>query len=86
MKPRRLWKRHLSKSCAEKDQNDEGYEDATKFLDRITVDISVYPSRQDYKYLLLFTDIATKMIWKYPLKEESGDDEVLQCVREFVEV
>ena len=37
------------------------------------------------KYVLLFTDIATKMIWEYPLTERSGD-EVLRCVKDFVEV
>ena len=34
--------------------------------------------------MLVFTDVATKMIWEYPLKERSGD-EVLRCVRHWVE-
>ena len=61
---------------------------ATKFLDKVTVDISVYlncPSRHRYKYVMLFTDIATKVIWEYPWKERSGD-EVMRCVKDFVEL
>ena len=94
-KARRFWKRHLCKSCAKAKitrasfaEKDEDELTSTKFLDKVTVDISVYlncPSRQGYKYVLLFTDIATKMIWEYPLKERSGD-EVLRCVKDFVEV
>ena len=94
-KARRYWKRHLCKSCAKAKitrasfaEKDEDELTATKFLEKVTVDISVYlncPSRQGYKYVLLFTDIATKMIWEYPLKERSGD-EVLRCVKDFVEV
>jgi len=61
---------------------------ASVFLEKVTADISVYlncPSREGYKYVLVFTDIATKYFWEYPLKNRSGD-EVLRCVKHLVEV
>ena len=60
---------------------------ADKFLGKVTADISVYlncPSRQGFKYVLVLTDVATKMIWEYPLKTRSCD-EVLTCIRNWVE-
>ena len=55
-------------------------------LKKVTVDISVYlnsPSRQGFKYVLLLTDVVTKMIWKYRLKTRSGD-EVFNYIRNWV--
>ena len=93
-KYKRFIKRHLCKSCAKAKITRESFTAkdpdelrGAKFLENVTVDISVYlncPSRQGYKYVLLFTDIGTKMIWEYPLKERSGD-EVLRCVKHWVE-
>ena len=61
---------------------------AVRFLERVTADISVYlncESRQGYKYVLLFTDLATKMIWEYGLRTRSGE-EVFKCLRHLCEV
>jgi hypothetical protein len=60
---------------------------ATHFLQKVTVDISIYlncPSRQGYKYALVFTDIATKMFWEYPLSTRSGP-EVFRCLKHLCE-
>jgi hypothetical protein len=90
----RYVKRHLCKSCARAkitrtsfNASEPDEPQATKFLEKVTADISVYlncPSRQGYKYVLVFTDVATKMIWEYPLKERTGED-VLRCVKHWVE-
>jgi hypothetical protein len=88
-------KRHLcKKSCARAkitrtlfNASEPDEPQATKFLEKVTADISVYlncPSRQGYKYVLVFTDVASKMIWEYPLKERTGED-VLRCVKHWVE-
>ena len=50
------------------------------------MDILVYlncPPRQEFKYVLLLIDIATKMIWEYPLKTRCGD-EVFNYIRNRV--
>ena len=57
------------------------------FLEKVTADIAVYlncPSRQGYRYVLLLTDVATKMIWEFPLKERSGEN-VLECIQLWCE-
>lgn len=59
---------------------------ALVFLELITADIAVYvncESRLGYKYCLVFTDVATKYFWEFPLKERSGK-EVLRCVKELL--
>jgi hypothetical protein len=61
---------------------------ALTFLEIVTADIAVYlncESREGYKYCLVFTDVATKMFWQYPLKERTGKG-VLRCVTHLVEV
>jgi hypothetical protein len=61
---------------------------ALAFLAKVTCDISVYlncPSRQGYVYVLVFTDVATKYFWRYPLKRRTGP-EILRCVKHLVEV
>jgi hypothetical protein len=70
------------------DASDYGMFNETSFLGMLTVDISVYlncPSRQGYRYILVFTDVATKYFWRFPLKDRSGE-EVLRCVKELVEI
>jgi hypothetical protein len=62
--------------------------EATTFLELVTCDISVYvntPSREGYRYTLVFTDVATKEFWAYGLKNRTGD-EVLACLKNLVEV
>jgi hypothetical protein len=59
----------------------------TKFLEKVTCDISVYlncPSREGWKYMLVFTDEATKMIWSYGLFERTADA-VLVCLKDLYE-
>jgi len=54
----------------------------TRFLEKVTCDISVYlncPSREGWKYILVFIDEATKMFWTYGLFERTSDA-VLQCL------
>ena len=44
---------------------------ASRFLEKVTVDNAVYlncPSRQGFKYVLVITDVVTKMIWEFPLR------------------
>ena len=56
-----------------------------KYLDKVTCDVSVYlncPSREGYKYQLVFTDEATKMFWTYPLRERTTDA-VLVCLKDL---
>jgi hypothetical protein len=59
----------------------------TRFLEKVTCDISVYlncPSREGRKYMLVFTDAATKMIWSYGLHERTADD-VLVSLKDLYE-
>ena len=39
---------------------------------------------EGYKYVLAFTDHATKELWEYGLVNRSGD-EVLKCIKDLVE-
>jgi hypothetical protein len=58
------------------------------FLDVVVSDISVYvncPDRNGNKYILVFTDVATKYFWEFLLKERTGA-EVLRCIKHIVEV
>ena len=41
-------------------------------------------SRQGYRYFLLLTGVATKMIWEFLLKERSGEN-VLECIQLWCE-
>ena len=87
--------RHLCKSCAKAKitrrsfhPTDPDVHQASSFLEKVTADIAVYlncPSRQGFKYVFMITDVATKMIWKFPLKTRSGD-EVLGWVIHWVSV
>jgi len=59
----------------------------TNFLDKLTCDISVYlncPSKEGWKYMLVFTDEATKMFWSYGLFERTTDA-VLVCLKDLYE-
>ena len=59
----------------------------TDFLAKVTCDISVYlncPSRENWKYMLVFTDEATKMIWSYGLENRSADT-VVECLKQLFE-
>ena len=86
---------HLCGSCAKAKITRRSFPEqpvekleAMVFLQKVTVDISVYlncPSRQGYKYVMVFTDIATKYFWRYPLKQRTGQ-EVLRCLKLLVEV
>ena len=61
---------------------------AHSFLELVTADISCYvncESREGYKYVLCFTDIATKMFWEYPLKTRTAP-EVFACLKHLCEV
>ena len=74
---------HLCKSCANVmitrrsfHTTDPDTPQAGRFLEKVTADIAVYlncPSRQGYKYVFMIADVATKMIWEFPLKTRSGD-------------
>ena len=60
---------------------------ALRFLVKVTADIAVYlncPSRQGFRYVLVLTDVATKMFWEYPLRSISGD-EVFSSTRNWVQ-
>ena len=86
--------KHLCKSCAKAKitrhsfhPSDPETPQATKFLEKVTADVAVYlncPSRQGYRYVLMLTDVATKMIWEYPLVNRTGSD-VLSCLKHLVE-
>jgi len=57
----------------------------TEFLSKVTCDISVYlncPSKEGWKYMLVFTDEATKMVWSYGLHERTADA-VLVCLKDM---
>ena len=59
----------------------------THFLDKVSCDISVYinaDSRDGWKYMLVFTDEATKMIWSYGLKDRQAMA-VQDCLRHLHE-
>ena len=85
--------RYLCKSCAKANITRRSFhptnpdtQQASKFLEKVTADIAIYlycPSRQKYKYVFVLTDVATKMIWEFPLKTRSGE-EVLNCVKNWV--
>ena len=56
-----------------------------RFLEKVSCDISVYlncPSREGWKYILIFLDEATKMTWTYGLKERSTDA-VLESLKDM---
>ena len=86
---------YLSKSCAKANitrrsfhPTDPDVPQVSKFLEKVTADIAGYlncPSRQGFKYVFGITDVATKMIWKFPLRTRSGD-EVLGWVKHSVSV
>ena len=86
---------HLCGACAKSKITRQSFPEkptevitAMVFLEKVTVDISVYlncPSRQGYKYALVFTDVASKYFWRYPLVERTGAN-VLKCVKNLVEV
>ena len=60
---------------------------ALRFLGKVTADIAVYlncPSRQRFCYVLVLTDVATKMFWEYPRKFRSGD-KVFTSISNWVE-
>jgi hypothetical protein len=64
----------------------EAYKEFT-FCEYISADISVYvncPSRQGYRYVLLFTCKGTKYIFPYGLKTRSEPD-ILSCVKDLCE-
>ena len=87
--------RHLCKACAKAKITRRSFHptnpdvpQASRFLERVTADIAVYlncPSRQGFKYVFVITDVATKMIWEFPLRTRSGD-EVLGWVKNWVSV
>ena len=55
----------------------------THFLDKVTCDIAVYlncPSREGHRYVITFTDEATKMIWSNGLRERNSQ-QVIQCIK-----
>ncbi len=89
---RKANQRRLCKSCAltkitRKSFTDREEPRATRFAEYISCDISVYysqPSMEGYRYVLAFTDHATKELWEYGLSERTGD-EVLKCVKDLVE-
>ena len=59
----------------------------TRFLEKVTCDIAVYlnsPSREGWKYILVFTDDATKMIWTYGLIERTST-EVVRCLKDMMD-
>ena len=88
-------KSHLCDSCAKAKITRRSFPEqpaavlsALSFLEKVTVDISVYvncPSRQGYRYVIVFTDVATKYFWHYPLVNRTGEA-VLKCVKDLVEV
>ena len=45
---------------------------------------AVTTERQGFRYVLVLTDVATKMFWEYPLKSRSGDD-VFISIHNWVE-
>jgi hypothetical protein len=56
-----------------------------EYLNRVTSDISVYlncPSREGYKYMIVFTDEATKQFWSYKLHKRTADA-VLMCLHQL---
>ena len=58
----------------------------TELGDYISVDIAVFvncPSREGYKYVVCFTDHATKFSWVYPMKLR---DEYIEKLRHLVDV
>ena len=75
---------HLCKSCAKGKITRRSFREAEpevlsalRFLVKVTADIAVYlncPSRQGFRYVLVLTDVATKMFWEYPLNSRSGDE------------
>ena len=85
---------HLCKSCAKGNITRRSFREAEpevlsalRFLGKVTADIAVYlncPSRQGFCYVLVLTDVATKMFWKYPLKSRSGD-EIFSSIRNWVQ-
>ena len=85
--------RYLCKLCAKAKTTrrsfhptDPDTQQASKFLEKVTEDIAIYlncPLRQGYKYVFVITNVATKMIWEFPLKTRSSE-EVLSCVKNWV--
>lgn len=58
-----------------------------KFTEYISSDISVYincPSREGYRYVLLFTCRVTKYMWPYGLKDKH-EKTILTCVKDLCE-
>ena len=86
--------RHQCKSCAKAKITRRSFQpsgsdlpQASKFQEKVTADISVFlncPSREGYKYVMVPTYVATKMIWEFPLKTRTGE-EILCCIRVWVE-
>ena len=86
---------HLCASCARAKITRQSFQEqpvevlmVMVFLQKLTADISVYvncPSRQGFCYVLVFTDVATKHFWRYPLVTRTGLD-VLRSITHLVEV
>ena len=61
---------------------------ASRFLEKATADIAMYlncPYRQGFKCVFVITNVATNMIWEFPLKTRSGP-ELLGWVKHWVSV
>ena len=86
--------RHLCKLCPKKAKitrrsfhpTGPDTHHASTFLEKVIADIAIYlncPSPQGYKYVFVIMDVATKLIWEFPLKTRSGE-RLLSCVKNWV--
>ena len=88
-------KKHLCRGCALGKITRASFQQkpveelhSLKFMEIVSADIHVFincPDRLGNKYVVMFTDKATKWHWEFKLKERTGA-EILRCVRQIVEV